>query len=126
MTQLYIYIYVCVCVCVCVCVYVYMKYPIFFSIMAYYRKSLCYTVGSCCLSIEYFIYTDGSAINNLLAIAGDVGLIPGLERALKKEMATHSSILTWEISWTVHGVAKSLPQFSDQTTTATELLTPHS
>ena len=38
----------------------------------------------------------------------------GREDPLEKEMATHSSILAWEISWaekpgwaTVHGVAKS-------------------
>ena len=56
---------------------------------------------------------------NLPANAGDVGLIPGLGRfpgwedSLEKEMATHSSILAWEIQWTegawqatVHGVAK--------------------
>ena len=33
--------------------------------------------------------------------AGDVGSIPGQEDPLEKEMATHSSILAWEISWTV-------------------------
>jgi len=32
--------------------------------------------------------------------AGDVGWIPGSGRSLEKEMATHSSILAWEISWT--------------------------
>ena len=32
--------------------------------------------------------------------AGDVGLILGLEDPLEKEMATHSSILAWKISWT--------------------------
>ena len=38
---------------------------------------------------------------NLPANAGDVGLISlGQEDTLKKEMATHSSILAWEISWT--------------------------
>ena len=30
----------------------------------------------------------------------DVGLIPGLERFLEKEMATHSSILAWKFPWT--------------------------
>ena len=30
---------------------------------------------------------------------GDSGLIPGQEDPLEKEMATHSSILAWEISW---------------------------
>ena len=32
--------------------------------------------------------------------AGDVGSVPGLGNAPEKEMATHSSILTWEIPWT--------------------------
>ena len=36
-------------------------------------------------------------VNNLSANAGDVGLIPGLEDPLEKEMATHSIILAWEI-----------------------------
>ena len=31
--------------------------------------------------------------------AGDPGLIPGLRKALEKEMATHSSILAWRIPW---------------------------
>ena len=46
--------------------------------------------------------------------AGDLGLIPGLERPLKEGVATHSSILAWRIpldrgAWlpTVHGVTKS-------------------
>ena len=29
--------------------------------------------------------------------AGDLGSIPGLGRSLEEEMATHSSILAWEI-----------------------------
>jgi len=39
-------------------------------------------------------------VKNLSANAGDLGLILGLGRSLEKEMATHSSILTWEIPWT--------------------------
>ena len=31
---------------------------------------------------------------------GDMGSIPGREDPLEKEMATHSSILDWEIPWT--------------------------
>ena len=31
---------------------------------------------------------------------GDVGLILGSRRSPGKEMATHSSILAWEIPWT--------------------------
>ena len=41
-------------------------------------------------------------VKNLPANTGDVrdtGLIPGLERSLEKDMATHSSILAWRISW---------------------------
>ena len=30
----------------------------------------------------------------------DLGSIPGWEDILEKEMATHSSILAWKISWT--------------------------
>ena len=30
---------------------------------------------------------------------GDPGLIPGQEVPLEKEMATHSSILTWRTPW---------------------------
>ena len=32
--------------------------------------------------------------------AGDLGSIPGLGKPLEKKMATHSSILGWEIPWT--------------------------
>jgi len=30
---------------------------------------------------------------------GEMCSIPGLERSLEKEMATHFSILAWKISW---------------------------
>ena len=39
-------------------------------------------------------------VKNLPASAGDAGLIPGREDPLEKEMATHSSILAWEVTWT--------------------------
>ena len=42
-------------------------------------------------------------VKNPITNAGDernVGLIPGWEDPLEKEMATHSSILAWEIPWT--------------------------
>ena len=29
-----------------------------------------------------------------------LGLIPGLERVMEKEMATHSSAVAWEMPWT--------------------------
>ena len=53
-------------------------------------------------------------VKNLPANAGDLGLIPGLERPLEEGMATHSSILAWRIpmergAWqaTVHGITES-------------------
>ena len=39
-------------------------------------------------------------VKNLPANAGNLGLIPGLERPLEKEMTICSSILAWEIPWT--------------------------
>ena len=58
-------------------------------------------------------FPDGSVVENPPTSSGDVGSIPGLGRSPEKEMATHSSILAWEIPWTeepggatVHGVAK--------------------
>ena len=42
-----------------------------------------------------------SAVKNPPVNAGDAFLIPGgQEDPLGKEMATHSSILAWEIPWT--------------------------
>ena len=39
-------------------------------------------------------------VKNLPANIGDMGSIPGWGRSLEKEMATHSSILAWEVPWT--------------------------
>ena len=39
-------------------------------------------------------------VKNPPANTGDTGLIPVLEQSLEKEMAIHSSILTWRIPWT--------------------------
>ena len=39
-------------------------------------------------------------VKNPPAKAGDMGSIPGSGRSLEKGMATHSSILAWEIPWT--------------------------
>ena len=44
-------------------------------------------------------FPDDSVLKNPPANSGDVGSIPGSRRFLGKEMATHSSILTWEIPW---------------------------
>ena len=49
----------------------------------------------------------GSTVKNLPTSAGAVSSIPGLVRSVKKEMATHSSILALEIPLR-EGVAKEL------------------
>ena len=45
-------------------------------------------------------FPDGSVVKNPPTSSGDVGSIPGLGKSPEKEMATHSSILAWEIPWT--------------------------
>ena len=45
-------------------------------------------------------FPGGSVVKNPPANTGDMGLIPGWERSLEKEMATFSSILACEIPWT--------------------------
>ena len=51
----------------------------------------------------YFVgFPGGSVVKNLPAHAGearDASSIPGSQDPLEKEMATHSSILAWEIPW---------------------------
>ena len=73
-----VYIYVCVCVCVCVCivpdVYIYIIY-IGASLVAQMVKNLS-TMWEICVQTR------------------------GWEDPLEKEIATHSSILAWEIPWT--------------------------
>ena len=44
-------------------------------------------------------FPGGSVVKNLLANAGDTDSILGLGTSLEKEMATLSSILTWEMPW---------------------------
>ena len=66
---------------------------------------------------------NGSAVKNPPAMQEVRVRSPGQEDPLEKEMATHSSILAWEIPWTegtgkttVHGVAKSWTQLSTHDT----------
>ena len=63
-------------------------------------------------------------VENVRASAGDVSSIPYQDDPLEKEMATHSSILVWEIPWTEKpgglqsmGLEKSRTQPRDQTAT---------
>ena len=45
-------------------------------------------------------FTGGSDGKESACNTGDLGAIPGPEDPLEKEMATHSSILSWEIPQT--------------------------
>ena len=48
-------------------------------------------------------FPDGSVVKNSPAnarVERDVGLVPGSGRCPGEEMASHSSIFVWEISWT--------------------------
>ena len=45
-------------------------------------------------------FSDGSAVKNLPANAGVLGLIPGLGRPPRVRKATYISILDWKIPWT--------------------------
>ena len=54
---------------------------------------------------------------------GDPGSIPGWEDPLEKEMATHSSLLAWEIPWTEEpgGLQSMGSQESDMRVTNTHV-----
>ena len=45
-------------------------------------------------------FPSGWVVKNLAANAGDVGSVPGSGDSVEEEMATHSSIATWETPWT--------------------------
>ena len=66
------------------------------------------------------IFLGGSVVKKSPTSAGDVGSVLGLESPLEKGMATHFSILAWEIPWTEEpaglksmGSQKSQTQLSD-------------
>ena len=66
-------------------------------------------------------------VKNPPASAGDVGSIPGSGRSLGEGNGTHSPVFLpgksngqrslVDCRWTVHGIAKSQTQFSNETTT---------
>ena len=49
---------------------------------------------------EFMGFPGGSVVKNLSANARDAGSIPGSGRSPEKEMATHLSILAWEMPGT--------------------------
>ena len=62
--------------------------------------SLCSLLRIYLRSIQVWGFPGGSVVKDPPDNAGDMGLIPGLKRTLEKKMATHASILAWEIPWT--------------------------
>ena len=65
-------------------------------------------------------------VKKLPASAGDVGSVPASRRSPGEKMATHSSILAWEIPWTGEpcGLQSMGSQKSQRLTTATALFPP--
>ena len=69
-------------------------------------------VDTLCSALCFICFPGASVVKNLPA-KQEIGLDPWeKEDALEKEMATHSSILAWEIPWTeepgrLHGVTES-------------------
>ena len=45
-------------------------------------------------------FPDGSVVKNSPTNTGEVGSVPGLGRSPGEDIASHSSILAWEILWT--------------------------
>ena len=88
------------------------------------ENSLYWKAGPCLLLQRARDSKYGSAVKNLPAMQEMWVRSLGREDSLKKEMATHSSILVWRIPWTeksgglVHGVAKeSRHDWATKTTT---------
>ena len=60
-------------------------------------------------------FPGGTVVKNPSANAGDVGSMPGLGRSPGEGMATHSSILAWEIPWSQSGYSPWGHKESDMT-----------
>ena len=52
------------------------------------------------IMLKIILFPRWCRAKELACNAGDMGSIPGLERSPGEEMATHFSILAWEIPWT--------------------------
>ena len=63
----------------------------------------------------YVGFPGGTVVKNPSANAGDVGSMPGLGRSPGEGMATHSSILAWEIPWSQSGYSPWGHKESDMT-----------
>ena len=94
----FIYIYVCVCVCMyihmCVYIHVYIYMCIYIYIRSDQSLSHVWLFATTWIAAPWWLSSKESSCN-----AGDLGSIPGSGRSLEKGMATHSSILAWEMPW---------------------------
>ena len=52
------------------------------------------------MALFYWDFPGGTEVKASACNMGDLGSIPGWEDPLEKEMATHSSVPAWRISWT--------------------------
>ena len=53
---------------------------------------------------NWHCFPGGSVVKNPPANSGDAGSIPGSGRSPGEGIATHSSVLIWEIPWTRGGL----------------------
>ena len=58
-----------------------------------------YCIAPLVMSLILIVHACSSVSKEFACSAGDPGSIPGLGRSPGEEMATHSSILAWKISW---------------------------
>ena len=80
-----------------------------------------YTTNNCIWLLLYADFLGGSAVKNPPAMQETRVLSLGQEDPLEKEIATHSSILAWEIPWTEEpGRLQSMGSQVSDTTLATE------
>ena len=65
------------------------------------------------MTYTFGTFLDGSAVRNLPAVKETWICSLGNEDPLEEEMASHSSILAWKISWTVAQMVKNLPAMQE-------------
>ena len=66
-------------------------------------------------------FSSGSMVKNPPVNAGDAASVSGSGNSLEKEMATHSSILAWEITWTEETTDRGGLQFMELQKSQTQL-----
>ena len=95
------------------------------SCSLFWRIALCSKTANLFGKLPTLGFLGGSVVKKLLANAGDAGMIPGPGRSPEK-MATHSSILAWEIPWTEEpGGLQSMGCLQSQTLATRHQQTSH-